>query len=154
VSKTTYLRLTNWSHPNMPPLTVAVEAADLKSGDPYEAIESYLDAGFFVTYEVFEEESGTDGFVAAVAHAAASAVEHQKREHDMAIGYFWYANALRLVADNGVLASTRPAPVSREDMAWVLRNLAKCEHYKGQYAVLLRCGSTTIEMRDGEVLPV
>jgi hypothetical protein len=152
----TYLRVTNWMHPATA-MTVVMEATGLKTGDPYEAIESHLDAGFFVTYEIFECEAGDggylDGFAAATMQAVKRASEEEQRERNMAVAYFWYADALRLVEPNGVVASTQPAPLSREDMAWVMRSLTKHEHYQAQTVIVPLKDGTTITMRKGEVLP-
>jgi hypothetical protein len=151
--KTNYLRVTNWSHPAEPSMTAVVDGADLKSEDPYDAVESHLDAGFFVTYEIFEGDKGEAGFFAAMKHAAERAAQEERRERDMAIGYFWYADALRITTPDGVVASTRPVPFPREDMAWVMRSLSRHENYKGQTITVPLQDGTTITMRKGEVLP-
>jgi hypothetical protein len=148
----TYLRVTNWMHPATS-MTIVVEAEGLKSGDPYEAVESHLDAGFFVTYEIFDGEDGKGGFMAATIHAAQRAAGEEQRERNMAVAYFWYADALRATHPDGVVVSTRPAPLSREDMAWVLRSLSKHQNYQAQTVTVPLEDETTITMRKGEVLP-
>jgi hypothetical protein len=71
----------------------------------------------------------------------------------MAIAYFWYANALRITRPEGRVISDKPAPLTREQMAWVFRSLAYHENYKGQDIYVPLQDGTFIEMKAGEVLP-
>lgn len=153
MARTNYLRLTNWIDPTQPTMTVVVDGQDLKSEDPFDAVESYLDKGFFVTYEVFEGERSAAGFAEATMHGAQRATEEDQRERNMAVGYYWYADALAITEPNGVVASTRPVPFPREDMAWVMRSLSRHENYKGQTVTVPLQDGTMITMRKGEVLP-
>src|SRR4051794_29934438 len=93
-------------------MTVVVDAADLKSEDAYEAVEAHLDAGFFVTYEIFEGERSDQGFFEATLRAAEQSGEQDKRERNMAVAYFYYADALSVVVPDGMVGhqhAPRPA---------------------------------------------
>lgn len=144
------LRVTHWPHPDMPTTLVLLES-DMKLS-PLEAVEDMLDArhGFF-TYEVFEVDE--DDIVAATMEAVQRAEGAYDDERNMAIAYLYYVQTIRILAENGLLAGTLPAPLSREQMAWVLRSLAKHENYKGQSVQVPLEDGTTIEMKEGEVLP-
>jgi hypothetical protein len=149
MTTTTYLRITNWTDPRTPPITVVVEAASLRSEDPFEAVESYLDSGFFVTYDTFDGDDPVEASMRGAQHAA----DERQREHNMAVAYFWYVERLPMLVPTGLMAGTEPAPLSREDMAWVLRSVSRHEDYRGQRFRVPLADGTWIEMQDGEVLP-
>lgn len=148
----TFLRMTNWSDPDKPPLTVVVPQESLEIKDVYEAIEGARLAGFFVTYEVFEVGSLPEA-LGDVTRIPLPGTEKFAYERNMAIAYFYYARAIQWVTRGGVLASTLAAPLCREDLAWVLRCLASHPSYKGQTVTIPLQDGTTIEMKEGEVLP-
>jgi hypothetical protein len=147
----TVVRLTHWPHPDMP-TTVATTENDLKV-TPVEMIEQMLDArqGFF-THEMFE--APVDDIILATAECARRAEQAYDDERNMAIAYFWYANAFRMTVPDGQVISDKPAPLSREQMAWVFRSLAYHPHYKGQRIHVPLQDGTTIEMKEGQVLPL
>lgn len=144
-----YLRMTNWIDAEQWPMTMVVEAGSLKSEDPYDAVESFMEEGFFMTYEIFDAPS----FEAAMLEGAMQVDREMRREHDMAIAYFYYIDAIRLVTEGGQMIGTQPAPLSREDMAWVLRNLSRHPNYRSQTVSVPLEDGTTIKMKNGEVLP-
>jgi hypothetical protein len=148
---TTVVRLTHWDHPDKA-MTVATTENDLKV-TVVEAIEGMLDArhGFF-TYETFD--APVDDIITATAECVRRAEEAREDERNMAIAYFWYANALRVTRPEGCVISNKPAPLTREQMAWVFRSLAYHENYKGQDIYVPLQDGTAIEMKKGEVLPV
>lgn len=146
----TVVRLTHWPHPDMP-TTMATTEHDLKV-TPIEMVEQMLKAhGGFFTYEVFEAVN--DDIAAAGIEAAKRAEAAYDDERNMAIAYLWYIQRLPLLKDDGMMMGTEPAPLSREQMAWVLRSVSLHSSYgRQQFRVPLADG-TTIEMKDGEVMP-
>jgi hypothetical protein len=146
----TVIRLTHWQHPDAA-TTVATTSKDLKV-TPVEMIEEMLDArhGFF-THEMFD--APVDDIITATAECVRRAEEAHEDERNMAIAYFWYASALRVTRPEGRVISDKPAPLTREQMAWVFRSLAYHEHYKGQDIYVPLQDGTAIEMKAGEVLP-
>jgi hypothetical protein len=146
----TVVRLTHWDNPDMA-TTVATTERDL-GVTPVEMIEQMLDArlGFF-THEMFD--APVDDIITATAECVRRAEEVHEDERNMAIAYFWYANALRMTHPDGRVISNKPAPLTRERMAWVFRSLAYHENYKGQGIHVPLQDGTFIEMREGEVLP-
>lgn len=144
------LRITHWPHPDMPTLMALMES-DMKVSAE-EAVDQMLATGQgFFTYEIFDVD---DDDIAAATIAAAQRVQAVERdERNMAIAYQWYVNWLPQMAEGGTIAGTEPAPLTREQVAWVLRSAAHHPAYRRQnFRVPLEDG-TTIEMKNGEVLP-
>lgn len=146
----TVVRLTHWPHIDMP-TTIATTEDDLKV-TPVEAIEQMLEArqGFF-TYETFASENSE--IVSATVECAQRAEAAYDDERNMAIAYFWYANACKMTHPHGQVISDKPAPLTREQMAWVFRSLAHHPDYKGQRIFVPLQDGTAITMQSGEVLP-
>jgi hypothetical protein len=146
----TVVRLTHWPHPDAP-MTVATTENDL-TVTPVEMIERMLAAreGFF-THEMFE--APVDDIVLAGVECARRAEAAYDDERNMAIAYFWYANTCRMVHPDGQIISDKPAPLTREQVAWVFRSLAHHPYYKGQRVHVPLPDGTFIEMKEGEVLP-
>lgn len=146
----TVVRLTHWPHPDMP-TTMATTEHDLKV-TPDELVEQMLasQTGFF-TYEMFE---AIDGDIAAAGIDTAKRAEAAyDDERNMAIAYTWYTTRLSLLKDDGMMMGTEPAPLSREQMTWVLRSVSLHSSYGRQHFRVPLADGTTIEMKDGEVLP-
>lgn len=151
---TRVLRMTHWPTPDAPVL-MAVRESDM-TVPPEQAVEGMLanvgDTGFF-TYEIFEEVPGAE-FMATVFDAGERAAKLQNDERNQAIAYLWYTQqALRVVSEGGVVMGTEPAPLSRRQMAWVLRCVAHSSAYDHQSFRVPLSDGTTIEMKNGEVLP-
>lgn len=147
---TKFLRVTHWPHPDNPVMMVLAEE-DMKL-PAIEAVEDLLkaDKGFF-TYEVFEAEGG---MIAVTSHATLrTSGERGDQERNMAILYHYDADCLRVLREGGILAATKPAPLAREDVAWVMRHLARHPDYRGQSVVVPIEDGTTVTMKNGEVLP-
>jgi hypothetical protein len=146
----TVVRLTHWPHSNMP-VTVATTENDL-TVTPVEMIEGMLDVGEgFFTHEMFE--APVDDIVLAGVECARRAEAAYDDERNMAIAYYWYASTCRVVQPDGQVISDKPAPLTREQVAWVFRSLARHPNYKGQRIHVPLQDGTSIEMRKGEVLP-
>lgn len=145
-----FLRVTHWPHPDNPVMMVVPEE-DMKL-PAIEAVEDLLkaDKGFF-TYEIFEAEGG---MIAVTSHATKlTSGERGAEERNMAILYHYDAGCLAIVKEDGILAASRPAPLAREDVAWVMRHIARHPDYKGQSVIVPIEDGTTVKMKNGEVLP-
>lgn len=143
-----YVRITNYVDPYNPPVTVVIAERDLESEDAYAAVEQCQSDGFFVTYEVFESDDPL-----AIATVKATARIDAAKEHNMAIGYFYWAAMFPRVVKGGAIIADRPTPLSREDVAWVFRSLAARTDYDQQRITALLADGTLITLADGEVLP-
>lgn len=145
------LRITHWPHPDMPTMVCMLEG-DMKVSAE-QAVEEMLHAGHgFFTYAIFDVEDGAD--IPEVTLAAVNEAKGTENdERNMAIAYQWYVNWLSRLSPGGTIAGTEPAPLSREQVAWVLRSVAQSPVYDHQnFHVPLEDG-TFIEMKRGEVLP-
>lgn len=142
-----YLRLTHW--PTIDGPTTMVLGEDSMTVPPLEAVEGMLNAGLgFFTYEVFDTDA------TSIVEAT---IEAQRRvgddDRNMAIAYIYYVQALGRLTPGGTMASTEAPPLSREQVAWVLRSVAHDEAYQDQRFIIPMSDGTTIEMEKGEVLP-
>lgn len=146
----TVVRVTHWPDPDAP-MTLATTESDLKV-TPIEMIEQLLGtgAGFF-TYEMFA--APVDDIALASAECARRAAEAHQDERNMAIAYLWYATACKATKPDGKVISDKPAPLTREQVAWVFRSLSYHPDYRGQQIHLPLEDGTIIEMAKGQVLP-
>lgn len=151
---TRLVRTTFWPPPGNPPVTMAVLEDDLKVSAE-ELVESWLVESEgrpgFVTYE-FVETTETD-IVVAVEEAIRGAEEKREDEQNMALAYYWYLGALAGASPTGTVLSTLPAPLTRDQLAWVFRSIAHCKAYESQSIVVPLRDGTTIKMVNGEVMP-
>lgn len=148
----TGLRLTHWLSPDLP-MTIVIDSDDMTIS-PAEAIEDMVGQEGFFTYEVFEVAEVD--FVRMVVEGAARAQERTNPERNQAIAYHYYTQMLGSpqIGAHTVIAGTVPQPLSREEVAWVFRNVSKHENYKGQRIIApIEGGAALVEMVNGEVLP-
>lgn len=133
------------------PTMVCMLESDMKV-PAAQAVEEMLHAGHgFFTYEIFDIDSEDIPTVTMEALNRTKGVENDER--NMAIAYQWYVNWLSRLTPGGTIAGTEPAPLSREQLAWVLRSVAQSPLYDHQsFHVPLEDG-TFIEMKNGEVIP-
>lgn len=72
-------------------------------------------------------------------------------EGHMAMLYYYDAASLRMVKSDGVVMATKPAPLNKEDISFVLTRLAKHPDYEGQTIVCITEDSEIVSMRNGEI---
>jgi hypothetical protein len=56
--------------------------------------------------------------------------------HNQAILYAWMLQMLSLLNDNGVLSTSRPGPLSRREIAAVIRAVRWDPEYRGQTIII------------------
>lgn len=155
-----------WAAPNQPPITTVMRDRDLKLGiegtieDLFKtppgpsAIErpiedEVFDAVFFV-YEVFDMQNAD--MPAATIEAKRRLDKRALEEQNMAVLYYYNAQALVPVNDDGHLINPRPAPLRADDIDMTLKQLAKHPNYKpGQTIHCTSHDGIDVTMKAGEV---
>ena len=133
-----------------PPVTIVLREVDLTM--PIEEAAKLNDEmpGGFVITDIFELP-GNPSIEQATFKAIELANAAQEREQDMALTYYYEASYLRNVAPGGVLAMTQPAPLSVEDLAVPLRQLANHPEYRNHTIVGISMDGKIVELRNGKV---
>lgn len=108
--------------------------------------------GVFMVHDVFDYPDGP--LDNAIALGMMRTEERQRREDDMATLYHYTGDLLRAMKDSGVVGS-RPAPLSADEIATVLKQLADHPDYDHQTLVVPSGEEGVIvEMKDGIVKKV
>lgn len=112
------------------PVTIIASQRSLRV--PVEQAAAEMEQpGVFVVSDIFGMPDSADEVKVSMEgarreRAAANA------ERNMAISYYWNAAQLARMAEGGVLANPRPAPLSAKQIEVVLRQLAKHPSYRKQ----------------------
>lgn len=131
-----------------PPLTVV-----LRDSDVIDTLESIHHGGqnddTFVVADIFDMPD------ANIADATVEALRRfddavKRREQDMAIRYFWVVQMLPLINTNGVILSDKPAPLTRDELAYVEERIAAHSNYDGQTTIVFDETGARYEFKNGK----
>lgn len=104
--------------------------------------------GAFIAIETFDM-SGEPSILEATFEAERRHAERKQIEDNMAILYHWDSACLRQVSDTGLVAPTRPAPLSLEDIETTLVQIAHHPYYCHQTVMAFTKEGVMVSMRDG-----
>lgn len=108
-------------------------------------------ASTFHYIDVFEVPDDCErAMVAAIA--AERQTKRNEIERNMAILYYYDAAALAILNDGGLLSTSQPSPLSVEDVAYTLKQLARHPDYRGQRIVCEADDSTLVTLHAGEIV--
>jgi hypothetical protein len=136
--------------PPDPPITTVAREHDLNvSIEEAAKVQSDFPGGFVIC-DIFELP-GKPSMIEATMRAVELLEAAQERESNMAITYYYEAAHLRYTAPHGVLAMTMPTPLSAEDLAVPLRQLANHPDYRNHTIIAISHDSQVVELRNGEI---
>lgn len=147
------LRTSIFPEPGPAPLTTVVAEGDLKiSAEKAAEAHRTFEPGVFVITDIFDVPDDAD-------HTACAALAMERidreREANMSILYYYDAEALRVVREDGGVTSTKPAPLSVEEVTTVFEQLAYHPSYKGQSVqTMAEDGTTMVSLSHGHVTHV
>lgn len=131
------------------PLTMVMRESDLQVTIE-EFVERTFTPGAFVAHEVFEVDPAPS-ILEATVEAGKRMTARYNTERDMALLYHWDGEALAKVLPEGVVAATKAAPLTNEEVECVLLQLAKHPLYKNQKVVVISKTNDVISMQSGKV---
>lgn len=130
----------------------------LKMIGKHDAIERHLDVPFEFLHGMLDEnQPQVEELLKASKEALAKLEELQTEDNgldsgNMLVAYEYYAQALQNAKPDGAVVSTKPAPLSREQMTEVFKKLAGHPNYQGQRIYTPLEDGTTIEMQNGQIV--
>ena len=124
----------------------------LRESDTVDTLDSIMhrlnESDALVVYDLFElDDEG--GIMAATAEAMARRDLHI--EQNMAILYYWSVESWRLITDGGTIRTTRPAPLSREQITYVLERLAARTDYRNYTIEMFTIDGDAVTLAEGKV---
>lgn len=139
------------------PITMVTREMDARV--PLEAMARELEdlpSVYLVINDVFEVDEDTynnfhKATIAGMRRLRDSTIELEER--NMAIAFFWNANALRRLKKDGTLAASKAAPLSRDQLIAVMRQLCHLSFYEGQTIIQIDRDGAPVTMRNGQVMP-
>lgn len=137
------------------PVTVVVRARDLRTS-PEKAAEEMeaVSPGAFVVSDIFEVDDEVYNDPVKATFAGMRRLDDSARldtEMNMALCYYWNANALDRLNSGGVLTSTRPAPLTEDQLSIVLRQLSRHPNYKQQRIMQYARNGRRVTFHDGKI---
>lgn len=143
------MRTSNYIGMFDPPLITVVRDSDVR--DTLESMHASFEHKSpeqFVVSDIFDMPDG--GIAEATVEAARRLDDAQKRrEQDMAIRFFWVAQMLPMIHENGTVISDKPAPLTREELAYCEERIAKHPNYKHQTTIVFDEAGTEYRFKDG-----
>ncbi len=138
------------------PVTMVTRERDAKV--PLETMAKELEdlpSVFLIVSDIFEVDEDTynnfpKATIAGMRRLQDSTIELAER--NMAVAFFWNANAIRRINNGGTLAATKPAPLSRDQLITVMRQLCKLSYYEGQTIIQIDQDGVVVTMKDGRVV--
>lgn len=143
------LRLTIHPIGDSPVTTVMLESDVI---DTLESIRHHMTSEFpsLVTSDIFEMPDGTD--IGAATIEAVNRMDEQAETH-MEVLYMWTLMQWRGMAPKGILLAPKPAPLTRDQVTLVLRQLANHPAYNNDRTVVIIANDlTVVTLRGGNVL--
>src|SRR5581483_6835880 len=129
------LRCAVYPNPTDPPVMTVARDCDLT--DTIESAQHRLiTPGVFVAFDVYEMPDGTDIKEATFEAGRRTTAEMHLREFNQALSYHWNGAALRRVREGGILMNDKPAPLSAEECATVLTQLAQHPNRKPNVTIV------------------
>lgn len=138
-----YMRTTCWP-PDLRPFTVVVAERDVTM--PLEEI-GRPEGFFFVKQDIFSHESDSLAMASVVGNSRMHA--QLETERNQAIMFFWYAQQLPRVNPGGVVASTKPAPMTEGDIREVFKQLCDLRDYRDTTLIAIAKDGTEVSMKEG-----
>jgi hypothetical protein len=106
--------------------------------------------GALCVYEIFDAPDGaSEDAITRMAIAREEARETIER--NMTVSYYWNASMLPRVNAGGVLMNNLPAPLSAEDCAAVLEQLALHPDYNNQTIIAVAMDFTIVTLANGRL---
>lgn len=148
----------SWYNPqDLEAMTVFFELGDDAEVDEEayggKEVEEAERAGYFAVSAVEEVKIGPNADASFVQQLVVARwmESRQQVERNMAILYYYDAQALLLAQDGGVISTTAPGPLDVDDVTYVLKRLAKHPSYRGQSIIAHARGMEAVVMRDGNI---
>lgn len=144
------LRITSYGGIAEPPMTMVVREPDITV--PLEEAQQIMDQppDMFIITEIFEADDSLD-----LAGAAAEAIlRYDTFAHDernMSVLYWWMTRYFPLMANEGVIGTQRPSPLSADACALVFRALAQRSDYRSFKLLTHTEEGDIVEYRSGQV---
>jgi hypothetical protein len=134
------------------PITVVLRESDLNVSlvEAIEKARSPLDPPVFVVVDTFGVPNGTS-IESATFEAKRRLDERTQAEGNMAVGYYWYAEAMARCTAIGVVSGTKRAPLGVGDLAYVAEALARHPEYKHQTLIQIARDGRIVRLVDGKV---
>lgn len=145
------LRVTVYSPlPDLLPTSMIVREVDLR-GDIADAVQSQQDApGMFVITDVFEADAGAE-----IEDVTLVAIQRQTEavmvERDMAVLFYWDAAHMSRVKKGGTISTSKPAPLTHEQVTTVLLQLANHPDYDGHTVICHTRDGHPVKLMNGEI---
>lgn len=144
-----FLRITLWSTPMKWAVSV-VNPQDFVVATIDEFIHATVPVGAFYTKETFEFDAfETDPRV--MVQAMRLFDEKIKEERNMAVMFFYDTEVLKKVKPRGVFASDAMAPLTADQVTFVLEQTAKHPNYEHQTRIVPTKDGFIVTMRDGAI---
>lgn len=136
------------------PITVVMRDIDMKVKPEYFEAEnmSGMGDGAFIITDIFDIPDDSD-----IEAATLIAILRQREisgldEANMAVLYYYDADAFDRLKPGGVLTTSRPSPLSREQIEYVLLRLRDHPNYKGYTISCHDREFNLITLRDGKIV--
>lgn len=102
-----------------------------------EASKEMINFPYGFVYTDYYEMPGEPDILAASLEGEKRYNENKEREHNMALTWIWYAGVLEKLNPGGLTSMTQPAPLSADDLEFVLKQLPKHPLYKDQTVITI-----------------
>lgn len=145
------LRITSFPPPGVGgPVTNVTLVSDLKVS-PEQMAAIFTQGGYFAAIDIFDVPISTSAVSAGILGAQrawASATD----EGRMAVAYYHWTRGFDQISERGLILSGRPAPLTTEQLAEVLRQIALHPDYVAQTIQALDRDGVSVRLEDGRVV--
>lgn len=111
---------------------------------------AYLQPGMFAIIDIFEMPDNST-LEQCIAGGLERMHERIDDERNMAMHYYWHAQQLMFAISTGVIANTRPAPLTADQLKVSLEQLATHPDYRRQTIRSIADDGTFVVLADGRV---
>jgi hypothetical protein len=116
-----------------------------------EAVTGAVRPGAFTIIDVFDAPStATIEAVTLTAHRRQQAA--RKDEMNMAVAYYWWAMWLPRLAPGGMIDASKPAPLSADQLAEVMRQITLHPTYRGNLIQAFDADGGSVRLEAGRVV--
>jgi hypothetical protein len=134
-----------------PPVVTVVRDSDVIDTHTLESVHAEFESkhpDHFIVSDIFTMPDGE------IADAAVEAERRRDeavkdREQNMAIRFFWVAQTLAMVHESGTIISDKPAPLTRDELAYIEERVAKHPSYKHQTTIVYDETGAEYRFKDG-----
>lgn len=106
--------------------------------------------GSFVVFDIFDVPEGTPEVEVSLLGVKRQS-NASEEETNMAILYFWDAQALRLTKESGLVASTQDAPLTSDQIQFVFDQLKEHRAYRKQTVRTTDNTGKVVVLKEGKV---